>query len=512
MYRPSLNDSGPIEAGPGFAEAARRQTSTQRHPRISAEKGFGGSSLWMLDMSILTAAFALASIYVYQDISDVPLDEFLSIRVELRNIVIFIGLLTIWYGILGSMNLYSRRAWPARIGKDALALLRSTVLVSLVTAAVGLLFRVDVFTPGFVIVFWLASYSVLVTLRLIRRQVFFKFHRMGDRSRRILIVGSNDRALALAEKIATRPELGYKVEGFVDDTWLNDRQLQAMGYTKVASIQGFHSYITHNVVDEVFICTPIKSFYEQSAAIVSQCEEQGITVHFIPDVFNPTIGRACLKRFDDDYLVTVNTGSMEGSSLVIKRLLDFWLSLLMLTALLPVTITIAVLIKLDSPGPVLFGQQRLGLNKRKFRFYKFRTMHENAETMMEALEHLNEAQGPVFKIRNDPRITRIGAMLRRTSLDELPQLINVIKGDMSLVGPRPLPLRDCQGFSESRHRRRFSVKPGITCLWQIQGRSNISFEKWMELDMHYIDNWSLWLDIKIMLKTVPAVLKGTGAY
>jgi lipopolysaccharide/colanic/teichoic acid biosynthesis glycosyltransferase len=171
----------------------------------------------------------------------------------------------------------------------------------------------------------------------------------------------------------------------------------------------------------------------------------------------------------------------------------------------------AALIKLTSPRPIFFRQIRVGLNKRRFRIYKFRTMVANAEQLQDQLLSMNEMTGPVFKIKKDPRVTPLGRMLRNTSIDELPQLFNVLKGDMSLVGPRALPLRDYQLFDKDWQCRRFSVKPGITCLWQINGRNSIPFEKWMELDMQYIDTWSLWLDLKILARTVPAVLRGTGA-
>jgi lipopolysaccharide/colanic/teichoic acid biosynthesis glycosyltransferase len=160
---------------------------------------------------------------------------------------------------------------------------------------------------------------------------------------------------------------------------------------------------------------------------------------------------------------------------------------------------------------VFFLQERLGLNKRRFEIYKFRTMAADAESRMKEIEHLNEVSGPVFKIKNDPRMTTIGKFLRSTSIDELPQLFNVLKGDMSLVGPRPMAVRDYEGFNEDWQRRRFSVRPGITCLWQVLGRNSIPFEQWMELDLKYIDGWSLWLDFQILLKTIPAVLKGSGA-
>jgi exopolysaccharide biosynthesis polyprenyl glycosylphosphotransferase len=192
-------------------------------------------------------------------------------------------------------------------------------------------------------------------------------------------------------------------------------------------------------------------------------------------------------------------------------MMDILFSLFLLVIFSPLFLVSAVLIKRSSPGPVFFAQERVGLNKRRFRLYKFRTMIPDAERKLAELECFNELSGPVFKIKNDPRITPIGKFLRKTSIDELPQLYNVLIGDMSLVGPRALPVRDYNGFDQDWHRRRFSVRPGITCLWQINGRNNIPFDQWMELDLEYIDNWSLWLDAKILLKTIPAVISGHGA-
>jgi lipopolysaccharide/colanic/teichoic acid biosynthesis glycosyltransferase len=191
--------------------------------------------------------------------------------------------------------------------------------------------------------------------------------------------------------------------------------------------------------------------------------------------------------------------------------LDVAISSALLLLFAPLLIGVAAAIKMTSPGSVLFLQERIGLNKRRFKIYKFRTMVPNAEQLMPSLESKNEVSGPVFKIRKDPRITPIGRYLRRNSIDELPQLFNVLIGDMSLVGPRPLPVRDYEGFNEDWQRRRFSVRPGITCLWQVNGRSGISFDQWMLLDLQYMDEWSLWLDLKILARTVPAVVRGSGA-
>jgi exopolysaccharide biosynthesis polyprenyl glycosylphosphotransferase len=229
------------------------------------------------------------------------------------------------------------------------------------------------------------------------------------------------------------------------------------------------------------------------------------------DVFELKSSQTRAEDFEGRPFITHYRGSHDGWPGAIKRGIDILVSMAALSFLSPVMLMTAILIRLTSQGPVLFVQKRLGFNKRHFGVYKFRTMVIDAEKRMSELEHLNEVSGPVFKMKNDPRITPVGRFLRKTSIDELPQLWNVLKGDMSLVGPRPLPVRDYEGFSKDWQRRRFSVRPGITCLWQIKGRSSIPFEQWMELDLQYIDKWSLWLDLEILVRTIPAVLKGSGA-
>jgi exopolysaccharide biosynthesis polyprenyl glycosylphosphotransferase len=220
------------------------------------------------------------------------------------------------------------------------------------------------------------------------------------------------------------------------------------------------------------------------------------------------------EEFEGATFVTHSAGMVEGWPTMIKRALDLTLSMLLLIAVSPALLLTAILVKLTSPGPVFFVQKRIGLNKRIFNIYKFRTMVADAEQKLQEIEHLNEVSGPVFKIKNDPRMTPIGRFLRKTSFDELPQLFNVLAGDMSLVGPRPLQLRDYELLTETGEdwqRCRFSVRPGITCLWQVNGRSSLPFHRWMELDLQYVRNWSLWLDLQILARTVPAVLRGSGA-
>jgi exopolysaccharide biosynthesis polyprenyl glycosylphosphotransferase len=266
------------------------------------------------------------------------------------------------------------------------------------------------------------------------------------------------------------------------------------------------------VIDEIIICLPIKTFYDQMETIVKTAETQGVTVRIYSDLFNLRLARAVPGELSSTPILSLYTGPLlTGKRMQIKTAFDFTVAFASLIILSPLMIAIAVAIRLTSKGPAIFLQERVGLNKRTFRMFKFRTMVTNAEALQAQLEDQNEAGGPVFKMKDDPRVTKVGKFLRKTSLDELPQLFNVLLGDLSLVGPRPLPLRDVERFDEYWFNRRFSIKPGITCIWQISGRSETSFDKWILQDLEYIDHWSLALDLKILLKTPKAVIAGTGA-
>jgi exopolysaccharide biosynthesis polyprenyl glycosylphosphotransferase len=277
-------------------------------------------------------------------------------------------------------------------------------------------------------------------------------------------------------------------------------------------VEQLNSVIADQPVDEVLVALPMDKYGPLVETIVRQCEEQGIIVRVRTDMSQLRVARSYVDELEGVPVMTIQSGPQDGWALVAKRLIDIVGGALLLLALAPLLAIVALLIKFDSPGPILFGQERVGYNKRRFKLLKFRTMVVTAEKQQHVLEHLNEVEGPVFKIKKDPRITRIGAFLRRFSIDELPQLANVLKGDMSLVGPRPLPVRDVARIDKQWHKRRFSIKPGITCLWQVNGRSNIGFNEWVRMDLDYIDKWSLGLDLLILMKTIPAVLRGPGAY
>jgi exopolysaccharide biosynthesis polyprenyl glycosylphosphotransferase len=277
-------------------------------------------------------------------------------------------------------------------------------------------------------------------------------------------------------------------------------------------VQQLTSVIADQPVDEVLVALPIDKYGPLVETIVRQCEEQGIIVRVRTKMSHLQVARSYVDELQGVPVMTIQSGPADSWQLIMKRVIDILGSAALLLALAPLFAVVAWLIRKDSSGPVFFTQERIGFNKRPFRLIKFRTMMDGADHQQAELEHLNEAAGPVFKIKSDPRVTRVGKFLRRFSIDELPQLVNVLKGDMSLVGPRPLPVRDFDRFNTQWHKRRLSVKPGMTCLWQVNGRSNITFDHWVQMDLEYIDNWSLRLDMKILLKTIPAILKGSGAY
>ena len=252
--------------------------------------------------------------------------------------------------------------------------------------------------------------------------------------------------------------------------------------------------------------------FDRVENVIKLCEIEGVEAWLVADFFATQIAHASFDEMFGHPLIVFRSTPETSWQMLAKLLLDFFGALLLLAFFSPIMLAVAVLIKLTSAGPVMFRQQRSGLNGSPFSIYKFRTMTTNAEQLKHELAAMNEMSGPVFKVTNDPRVTPLGKILRKYSLDELPQLINVLRGEMSLVGPRPLPVDEVKRFNDLAHRRRLSVKPGLTCLWQVSGRNQISdFRDWVRLDLQYIDTWTIWLDLVILLRTVPVVLLGTGA-
>jgi len=374
-------------------------------------------------------------------------------------------------------------------------------------AFVGLTKSAHISRP-FLAVFTLIDLVVLVAMRVTIRSFAWSARAHGLNSRSILIVGTGEGALAHAQRLEENRQWGYRLVGFVSET-APSTPGSVPADRLVGNLKSIRRVLREYVVDEVVVALPGRHL-ESLDTVLLGCEEMGVKTRLALDFFPNRIARVEVETMNDCPMLTFSTTPREGASTVIKRAMDIVFSSLFLACFSWLYLVIAAAIKLGSRGPVIYRQERVGMNGRRFWFYKFRSMVVDAEQRKAELQHMNEMDGPVFKIKNDPRVTRIGRFLRKFSMDELPQMWNVLKGDMSLVGPRPPVPSEVEKY-ESWARRRLSVRPGLTCLWQISGRNHINFKEWMELDLHYIDNWTLSLDLEILLRTVPAVLAGRGA-
>lgn len=433
--------------------------------------------------------------------------DLLSARMTVRDFIVITVATFTWHIFFRLIGLYETKRFGRRL-EECIDILKATSLGTCFISGLASLFYPGFFNSYFIFVFWVSGTILTITARMAMRLILSMVRYRGRNLRHMVVLGTNERARQFAEKIQARQDMGYNIIGFVD----NECVTKGEHVELLSDIDHFPEVLDRHVVDEVVIALPSQSFYSEIREVLGLCEEQGIRVRLIADMlFDLSHAKATIEYMDDTPFLTLYMGPHDGFLLRIKRIMDITISAVALILLAPLFVMIGILVKIDSRGTVFFVQERVGYNKRRFAFYKFRTMASDAEKRQAEMEHLNEVSGPVFKIKNDQRVTKIGKILRKTSMDELPQLFNVLKGDMSLVGPRPLPIRDYKRFDKNWQKRRFSIKPGLTCLWQIQGRNELSFEKWIALDMEYIDQWSLLLDLRILVKTIPAVFRGTGA-
>jgi len=368
--------------------------------------------------------------------------------------------------------------------------------------------KVQTISRFLVFIYGIVSWALLVAEKSALKSFINTMARRGVTIRNILVCGSGSIAEHLIESVKRRPELGYRVLGCVD---VDPGRIgsEVMGVPVVGIVDRLDDLLNDFSVDEVFFAIP-SHLVQNMDKLVYLCEEVGVRANIVWDIYKPSIAKTSVRNFLDMPVLTFTATPLQVGQLMVKQLMDYVLSVAGLIVLAPLLAAVALAVKLTSPGPVFFSQVRSGLNGRTFKMIKFRTMVADAEQRKEELLDQNEMSGPVFKMKKDPRITRLGAFLRNSSIDELPQLFNVLKGEMSLVGPRP-PIPEEVANYERWQRRRLSMKPGITCFWQISGRNQIDFEEWMRLDLKYIDNWSLRLDLVILLKTVPVVILRRGA-
>ncbi len=457
--------------------------------------------LFVLDFLISTLSFLIVLELHNSLIPGHDSDHGAHLRCLPLILAIF-SVLRLWSNQKPSLNLLSP-------GQQIWMLLREQTLLLIILMSLIFVLKLT-FVSRFVTVgYFLANSAILVSARAFI--IWWYFDRRKEKLHnfvRVLVVGSGRRARMMAARLQEELEWGVSIVGFLDP------EGRCAGRRKDDRILGDVSEISRvleqNVVDEVIVAVP-RAMVGDVQAIVDACREEGVKLRFMADLYDFDAGRIYYTLVKGIPLLTFEPIARSENAMIAKRIFDILVVLAFVPLMAPLFAAIALAIKLDSPGPVFFTQERVGLQKRRFRMFKFRSMTADAEERMEEVEHLNEVQGPNFKIRNDPRITRIGRFLRRSSLDELPQLINVLCGHMSLVGPRPMSVRDVSRFDRGIQRKRFSVRPGLTCIWQVSGRSNLDFDQWLKLDLDYIDNSSFWLDLKILFWTIPSVLKGSGA-
>jgi len=430
-------------------------------------------------------------------------------------------LLIVWIATFRQMELY-KFSEQASFVNGIIGIIKGSTTSTIVLIFIVFLFQLDEYSRSLIFMFWGIA---VVEISLIRVLVFrgLKWLKLRDVGvERVVIFGYNDEASRLGANINNTEGIGYKFLGYFlpemsppshwagNITFLDAQENVLRKSGKISEV------IASLDLNRIIICDSTMT-REQALYIAEICDEMGISLDRIPDLLGVISERISITEIANVPLINLRPKEVTRWDHIAKRVVDGIIVLAGGILILPLMVLIGILIKRDSPGPVFYVQQRVGKRGKNFPMYKFRSMYVDAEEQRRALARFNEVDGCLFKIKDDPRVTRIGKLLRRYSLDELPQIWNVLKGEMSLVGPRPLPVPDFEdGSSNSRYtywiKQRTKVLPGITGLWQIQGRSDLPFEEMVKFDLYYIENWSLWLDLQILIKTLPVVLRGIGAY
>ncbi len=429
------------------------------------------------------------------------------ILITQNMIWVILGLSIIWVVIFTKQKAYSYQRFTS-INKELKIVAKTTIFGVFIFFAAFFLFRFGYVSLSLLFIFALVNFTSLSLEKLILFYAVKAFREKGKNRKKILVIGTGNRAKNFIETVEKNLGWGLDIIGLIS----GDKSKVGMdfyGHKVIESNEEIEKILHQIPVDEVIICVSTKRF-DHIKNILECCEREGVQVRLNSDFFGKIAKRVKIDHIYGLPIISFISTPDNEWALYIKRLIDILFSGLLLIILSPLFFIIAILIKITSNGPIFYEWNVIGLNKKPFKSWKYRTMIPNADQMKSDLQAYNIMKGPVFKVKNDLRVTKIGRFLRKYSLDELPQLWSVLKGDMSLVGPRPAGLHELEKY-ESWHRRKLSIKPGITCLWQISGRNEIiDFDEWVRLDFEYIENWSLPLDLKILLKTIPAVLRGTG--
>jgi len=435
--------------------------------------------------------------------------------ISLRGVIFFLQnhlwlvlvTIPIWVSLMSLDGVY--KDFRTKIFIEILwKIFRTGILSIVVLGSVVFLLKMTLTSRLYVGIFAATAMLFLGVGKAIWRWFLDYTFRQGYNLVNILIVGTGRRAQEFIELVNIHANWGLKIVGLVDD----DPKLlgkKIMDYEVVGRIRDIPRILRESVIDMVIFVVP-RMWLNRIEEAIYHCEREGISTAVSVDLYKPKLAQLRQSEFAGIPLIIFQTSMAKEWQLFFKRLFDVIFSFLAIVLLSPLFLFVALGIKLTSRGPIFFRQVRCGLNGRKFILYKFRSMYVGAEMRKRELERQNEMKGPVFKMKRDPRVTKFGRFMRKLSIDELPQLFNVFMGNMSLVGPRP-PLPAEVDMYESWQRRRLSMKPGLTCIWQVSGRNKIDFEQWMEMDLQYIDNFSLWLDFKLLVRTIFVVLTGYGA-
>jgi exopolysaccharide biosynthesis polyprenyl glycosylphosphotransferase len=437
--------------------------------------------------------------------SVLQLEHTFFIVVPVKALVLGFTLFT-WVTIAVWLELYDR----LDTGHPRI-ILRDTFRQCLYGAAALVLFeysfRLDL-SRFFLSLFFAYSFVFLLTFRLTAGRMVGVIRREFAVPHYVVLVGTGDRAVRLAEMLESSEQYGVRLHGFLDESGPGGREIQLRSTYPVHAIGELPGLLRQHVIDEIIFAVPSDRLAELEEQFLL-CDEEGIRTRVAVDFFPHVNSTISLERLASVPMLTFSAAPYDELRLLVKRLTDIVIAAAGLVVLAPLMLGIIALIRATSQGPAIFRQMRCGLNGRRFQFYKFRSMVLNAEELKASLSHLSTKQ-TAFKIPDDPRMTKLGRWLRKFSIDEWPQLWNVLRGDMSLVGPRPAVPSEVANYQRWQ-RRRLRMRPGLTCLWAVSGRDTLDFDTWMKLDMQYIDNWSLALDWKIMLRTIPHVLTGRGA-
>jgi len=482
-------------------------TSTQ-----PARMSRGTAKLWMvLDGVTIFGAAALATLYKMHTGPLAGARGFWDgTLIYGRSMEILLALLA---GFAAALIMTSRRLHlytPVRITsilrEQRLSIQACFTSGLLLTGTLYLIHGQDI--PRSVVLITIALVTVSLSVRrLIYRLLIYSRFERGVGTRNVLIVGTGPEAHALRHHLESIRHLGYTFKGFIDFPGVNSRFTSTSGDV-VGTLDTLFTHARQQFVDEIFFTTACERGIVQG--VLEKARKHGIDLRVVPDMYDGLAWNSPIEYIGQFPTIPLHTGQVPEMGLLLKRVLDVVLSALTVVVLSPVLLAVAIAIKLDSHGPVFYSSERIGKRGRVFRCIKFRTMVRDAEERRAGMMHMNEREGVLFKISNDPRITKLGRFLRKYSFDELPQFFNVLRGDMSIVGPRPPLASEVKEYKLS-HLRRLDVMPGVTGLWQVQGRQDPSFDSYISLDVAYIENWSIWLDLKIIGRTIGVVLAGTGS-